>query len=658
MFSLVLRRWVLLLLLCVSIAPCAWARRGTQSMGANISQSDLIVVADAALGEKPLDVLLAIREVLKGDGKLADQTLHLARSRSIEDPLPRNAQNIAVLLKRYLSPAGGQSWGTLETYAQPAQIAALKTLIPVYELPTERARLLALQALWPQRDTLVQAQFLEVLALMREERNFDLLLDFYPHAQFQVRKTIIEKLASIADYRALPLLISIMENQTPDPQISPQENQNLRYLTAHKLKWYFPGAPGVTDAFRRIFPNATGSLQVLAAQYLNAREPDAKYRAVLPLPTAWWRAETLYKNGDQAGAWKLWWQVLAEPQPSEFQLSWAAQYLLPHLKDADKSRLRVALLPLLRGDVESNKYLYPESAAKILRAVGQQADVDLLLKLLDMSSNINARPRYLVTMTLRELGAPARQIAAAHLLQSLRNAQTAQKIGTDETQNLLLELAWLGSQDDWQSAQTIVGNSWQASVQKLNDLFVAINGNANGNDEISVLISLLETPRDLPIAMQEWIIFRLGDMGTARAVPVLTKFLDTAGLSNWPATTALARIGQSSAENKILVVDAATQRLRDPADGVRTQAIHLIETLQGEKARPLLRRMVVEADFGSKGEAISALGRVGTPEDLPLLLPLLDYWTNASGVHYWAMSAVTNIRDRFDLDIDETTPTA
>ena len=658
MFSLALRRLVLLLLLCLSFAPCAQARRGTQSLDANIRQSDLIVIGDTRPGEnsttRPLrfSVVLSIATVLKGEPQWAGQSLDLPRAMSFEDPLPREAKNIAVLLKRLHSPAGEEVWSVQETYAQPDEIAAIKALIPIYALPNERAQLLALRELWKLDNPVLRAQFIGDLGQMHEAENFDLMLDFYPQADSVSQKRMVEILGRIGDERALPLLISILENEKAD--------EKVRYSTAWQLNFYFPGAPGVTDAFRRVFPRATGNLQVLAAQYLNAREPDAKYRAALPLPVAWWGAEKLYQGGDDAGAWELWRQVLAEPQPSEFQLSWSVQYLLPYVKTADKPRVRAALLPLLRGEVASNKYLYPESAAKILRAVGEQDDVDLLLKLLDKpdSFNINARARFIVTMALRELGATARQMGAAHLLQTLREARTAQQIGSDETQNVLLELTWLANEDDWQNAQAILGNSWQTSGQKLNGLFVAINGDATGNEEISALISLLETPRDVPLTMQEWIIFRLGDRETARAVPVLTKFLDALGLSNWPATAALKQIGQSSAEHKILVVDAAIEHLRDPDDGVRTQAIHLIETLQGEKARPLLRRMVLEADFGFKMEAMSALSRVGTPEDLPILLPLADFWTAPRGLQSWASSAVTNIRDRFDLDVGDTAPKA
>jgi hypothetical protein len=66
--------------------------------------------------------------------------------------------------------------------------------------------------------------------------------------------------------------------------------------------------------------------------------------------------------------------------------------------------------------------------------------------------------------------------------------------------------------------------------------------------------------------------------------------------------------------------------------------------------RPLLRRMIVETDFGVKSQALLWIGRVGQPEDLKTLIPIADFWTGDRANHYWAMLAVAEVRQRYHRD--------
>ena len=51
---------------------------------------------------------------------------------------------------------------------------------------------------------------------------------------------------------------------------------------------------------------------------------------------------------------------------------------------------------------------------------------------------------------------------------------------------------------------------------------------------------------------------------------------------------------------------------------------------------------------GRKGR----IEQIGTPEDLPLLLPYADFWKADRATQRWAMSAVRSIRERWNYDLN------
>jgi hypothetical protein len=46
------------------------------------------------------------------------------------------------------------------------------------------------------------------------------------------------------------------------------------------------------------------------------------------------------------------------------------------------------------------------------------------------------------------------------------------------------------------------------------------------------------------------------------------------------------------------------------------------------------------------------LSRIGTPQDLEVLVPLSDFWTGDRANHYWLMSAIAEIRERYNYDLN------
>jgi HEAT repeat protein len=151
---------------------------------------------------------------------------------------------------------------------------------------------------------------------------------------------------------------------------------------------------------------------------------------------------------------------------------------------------------------------------------------------------------------------------------------------------------------------------------------------------------------------EKWILGRLGELRDPAAAGALFKQLARNPLyrisSNLRST--LSAIGGQA-------VEAGALKLLDHAEiNVRRAAVNLLVDVQKEKARPLLRRMVeqpwdAKTPWGDKLEAINLLSNVGKPEDLPLLLPVTDFW-NKGTFSDDALSAVANIRYRFNYDVN------
>jgi hypothetical protein len=53
------------------------------------------------------------------------------------------------------------------------------------------------------------------------------------------------------------------------------------------------------------------------------------------------------------------------------------------------------------------------------------------------------------------------------------------------------------------------------------------------------------------------------------------------------------------------------------------------------------------ADKALRTTALGLLARVGTKEDLNVLIKMSDFWTGNRDDHYWAMQAVGEIRARY-----------
>ena len=618
----------------------AHASRMHMPMGHYIRQADLIAIADTQRGGAPAyETVVSIREVLKGDAKLAGQTIVLTMGpRSTADAfVPAESKGIALLLKPGWPEA--KEWPVLEAYQKPQEIQALRALVKICTMANERERLLALRATLAEANPVCQEELFAQLRDMRDPANFDLITGLYPSLDPANQDKLVTLIGEIGDLRGVPTLIQAVAS--PDPKVSA--------AAVGKLRWNFPGAPGVAEAFEKALGRE--HLTRTVAQYLARRNPDPKLKTLAAgTGTRWGQARRLLDSGDKAGARANYLELLKDGNEKYRMRLYAASLLIGEASDGQKEQIRKALLPLLAREKETDDYLLALQVAEVLRALRHPDCLDALIPILRWTPFYYGKAAYTATMAIRELGQEARQKATAQIIEWLKAPPPRTLIGENPLR-YLLQLVWLGSPRSFEEAEPVMHAQYAAPWKALRPLVPV----GQQEDEGAFLTQRLLDPHPFPREAREWVLFRLGDLKDTRAVRELARFL--VGEQDWglsrAAAEALIQIGGP------LVEEEMTRLLtHEDLNRVRRHAIEVLFRLQGERSLALSHRMLAEKDFGLKGMAISSLGGIGTPDDLKLLLPLCDYWTADRSTHYWAMSAVAAIRDRYSYDINGPIKTA
>ena len=618
----------------LTFATCAQASRLHRPMGDYVREADLIVVVDTQRGKNqgfPSTLVLSVTEVIKGNPKAAGTKILLnmkMSSASVRVPVP--ATNVTILLRKNWQE---QKWPVLEAYVKAEEIAAVRTLVGIYRLPRERQQLMALREKALAGNTYYLDQLLSDLKNMREPSNFDLITTLCDSHSLIDKAKLVEIMARTGDPRAVPPLLKAMQ----------ASDQKVSTIAARRLSWYFPGAPGVTKAFEKALIQK--HLARDAASYLSKRRDDPALDKIRGFKkTPWWRAGQLWKAGDMKAARAAYLEIIENNNGSGYMLRSAAAKLLPNASTAEKERIRKALLAQLLADARGNNYIFANDAAIILRELHHGDCLEALLALVTRVDFIYWPAARTATLAIRELGAKARQQAVARLIEDL--GSSVAKIKYTRTRiTYLLKLIWLGDKESLAKVAKIIPKSWLSTWIAL----APLQHMTNEKDEGAFLIRLLAKPMYLPREARKWVVFCLGDLKEKRAVKVLTKMLTCN--PDWSMTyetrDALICIGGTEVENEMLKLMTHEDHNR-----VRRAATEVLFRLQGERSCNLSRRMLREKDFGLKHMAMSNLGTFGAVDDLPLLLSYCDYWKADRANHYWAMTAVASIRDRYNYDVN------
>ena len=689
----------------LAFVTCAQACRIPRPMGDYVREAELIVVANTRKGGKRgFDTIASVTEVVKGDPKAAGTAIVLGMTMSTADVrVPVPATNVTILLRKDWREQ--EQWPVLEAYTKPKETDAVRTLVGICRLPSERQQLLALRENALAGNAYHLAQLLADLRNMREPGNFDIMIALYDALAPAGQAKLVEIMARTGDPRAVPPLLKAMRSS----------DREVRTTAARRLSWDFPGAPGVTEAFENALTQK--HLARAAARYLSKRRDDPaldKLRGMRDTP--WTRAGRLWEAGDTKAARAAYLAIIedgvkggdelrsrvAKGRPNisaaekermvKALLRSAAAKLLPNASAAERERIRKALLPQLLAHARSDDYIFSNDVARILRELHH---VECLKALLALVARVGSRraakpgrapvlgaltwvisktyagirslargsrvlparqPRrtpmpslYLpaartATLGIRELGSEARQQAFARLTEGL-GAGAVEVQDTRTRLFYLLALIWLGDEESLDELADVMPAPWRPTWTALSPLYPL----ADERDEGAFLVRLLAESTDLPHPAREWVIFCLGDRKEKRAVNVLTATLTHSRYWRLIGTTrdALIRIGGPEVENEMLKL-----MTHEDHSHVRGAATEVLFRVQGGRSRDLARRMLREDDFGVKREAMLHLGNVGTVDDLVLLLPYCDYWKASRATHYWAMSAVASIRERYNCDVN------
>jgi HEAT repeat protein len=247
-------------------------------------------------------------------------------------------------------------------------------------------------------------------------------------------------------------------------------------------------------------------------------------------------------------------------------------------------------------------------------------------------------------IAIHELGEQAKGEAARKIFE-ITQAPPEKQVTGNRAISQLLALVWLADEAEFSQARKTMDPGFQQRWPSV----AILAGLQSADDEAAFLIECLTASEKKAIdrKVQEWIVFRLGDLKDTRAVPAIAALVEHPySRSPLMLQAALTSIGGAEAEAAMLKL------LTHKEPSVRRMATNIICDLLGPEAMPLCRRILNEENFGSKVDALYPIGRHGTLEDLELLEELCDYWTGDRSLTYHGGSAMTQIRERIHHDLN------
>lgn len=616
---------ILALLLWTATGASAWSRAYSPTSD-YVRRATLIAIVDAGPRDARGQTALVVREVLKGEAK---DDLVLQQSLRMGPTVPPDVRGWAALFE---TDARGERQ-IIETYNTAEQIEALREVVKIAVIASERGRLEAWRALLPDSNPLYGENFLWELRQMRDANNFPLLLDSLDEFDDAAKLSLVRLVGEIGDARGVSWLLERLNVTDATPA-----QQKMAREAANQLGSYFPDAPGVAEAFR--VAAKTDYLKDTANYYLAQR--DSVLRAAFQTQTPYLSAQSRAKAGDLVEARRLWLEILEDPTTTDWmRLDVAASLAKTRAgaSEADLGRERRLVLPFLGRLAREGDYSQTESAAKIVRDWHHSDAIEPLLAVLERKSErIFENAQRIAFAGLSNLGPQARKQAATVLKARL---QSEKSTNIDSFDSILMPLCWLGDASSDAQIVALLDDYTRPQWENLAPLREA----ARAPDETAALIALLQKPNSLPYNAFSWLIMRLGEKRDPRALAPLSTFLAQNPYQFQPETSeAIIRIGGPQAEEEVV------RLLRHPDANARRSAVDLIVQLQGARALPLLRRMINEPNFGLRSQAFFQLAYIGTPDDVPLLLHEGDYWTGDRANHYWIVQAVANIRARFQSE--------
>jgi HEAT repeat protein len=644
-------------------------KRQSQSIAEDWQHADAVFIGTISRA-RANGATFQIKEALKGDTKDTGTTINIPLERYLVGAFPTNADQMLAAI--FLTRDSTKKLVTSEIYADVDKISALRCLSPIFAKPSEHDRLTALGDLFSDPTShckttvkqdpkaLFKKEFLAAIAQMHDPKNFEIVVKLYEHADAKSKFDLLEWMANTGDRRSLPFLIAAVKS--PD--------QNLRNAATTRLIYFYPGDTGVDKCLEETYAHGFPDTKNAAYDYLLKRGCVSALKTSEPKPTmtAYQRAETLYGEGKFKEALELYITEIQSTKNNSYVRRWSALKAIPHATVEQKERIRKALLPMLAQDATSGNYWEATDTAEILQKLHHDDCLDGLVVLLDRRDSLFAKANRIAAFAIGELEPEARRKAAQHLIAQIKSPKFSSD--TNENQMItLLELAWIGDPSAYSGVDQLLATSAALPLWKsIHPLLTAKDQSSSSRsraacciDPTSVhrlssdksmdglfLIDVLKTNPSLPHIAKDWVIVQLGIIKEERAVDLIIAHLKEMKYQydGYVSDEALKSIGGKYVSQQVEKIAVGGE------EEVSRNAVDILCEIQKEKCLPVLRQILRSAKSPAKTNALCAISRLGTPDDLPLLVPMNDYWKGDRHYHYWTMDAVASIRQRYNYNVN------
>jgi hypothetical protein len=597
------------------------------------SESSFKIILDfGQLIIKPIEVLkgdpsligkeIAIPYVIEEDGLTPGKKVVL---------LYRNSENKLQPLRDYPEtsiPKLRCLTGILKETQEPKQIRQLVQLLqnpagicPEVDWTTE--------VFDPKDDVLMS------IYAIRNPDSFEVLAQEFDGFESKTQRGVLEWMAGTGDRRAVSILLRSLDSR----------DIGVRETAAHNLRWNYPGAPGVTEAFQQRWQTGDPKVQYDAIEYLIQRESSPELEKAhenLHPQNFFTKAEKAFKKGPAALAKKYCIQIAKDNSLEDFARRYHGTCVATVLSRDEQSRYVPAFAPFLERMAEKGNWLEAQDAVRIASSVKHPATLNTLIAWLnrDQDPVSGEEEGFQVVMALNAIGNEAHEKGAKALIARVSKMVQKGLWSMDEFWPAAA-LVWLGNEQDFGQVRQLMGQ-YQAP-EEYKRLVAALRPVSQIHDEGAFWIEMIGKRSSYPFNSPDWFVMRLGHLREQRAIPALVKLLEE---KKRPMEKiiyhALAQMGKPGiAQLKSLIGNADLSHYGPVFDDLCS--------IQKSNIMPFFRQLAKERTADLPASFWNCFQYYGTANDIALLSSIDDYWKY--GMRYWG-SALAEMREKNGYDLN------
>ncbi len=593
-------------------------KRQSQSICEDWQNADTVCIGMLRRAQMGGGATLLVKETLKGNKKTNGTTLPIPLERHLAGIFPTDTDEKPALVF-FSRPKGSLDLQATEIYNDVDKISATRCLSTIFELASEKEALQALSEMVQNPTSRCKAQFkqdakllfkrefLSAIAKMRDKNNFSIVTSLYDKSDLDTKNALLDWMACTGDRRALPYLIAAV----------PSTDRSLRSTALTRLIYYYPGDTGVDACIEKAYEHGFADIKNSAMDYVIKRRGKLPTKAPsTQVKTPYQQAEELNEAGKHKEATALYVQEILSNKKDGYVRRWSALKAIPYATAEQKEAIRKSLLPLLSEDAATGNYLEATDAADVLQKLQHDDCLDSLIKLLDRRDSLFSKANRMAAFGIAKLSSASRQKAAAHLIEQIKNWKFKQESDPQNQLTVLLELAWIGNSKNFDTVNQLANDPALAAWKSIQPL-LTIDQRKDG----ALLIEVLRHNPSLPHLAKDWIIVELGELKEERAADLILAHLNDMKYQydGYVADEALKAIGGK-------YVCQQLEKLALGTDETSRNAVDILCAIEKEKCLPTLRK-IVKSKSPARTNALGAMARLGTPDDLAVLIPLSDYWT-------------------------------